>query len=344
MALRFTDGFDSYAATSDLTKKWGSVGSDWAWSATGGRGGGGGLVGSTTGGSVIRTRPVFALTISGTDVMMIAFWFKASAVPAAAAEFLRFLDSVSATRGSIRVNTSGQLTLNEPFGSVSATGSINVCDGAWHWVAVYTTVSGGGSTTQKCYVDGAAQWSGFLDIASASANYAAFQFQTLAGVTVNLDDIIAWDSDSATAFTTADFPLGARQITTIRPSADSAVQFIPSSGAANAVLVDEVNADTADYVEDGVSGEQDLYTYGDLGFTPAAINAVMLNAYLHNPNAGTINHRQIAKSSTTQTDGTSVETPNSPLVVQEPFYVDPATSAAWDGAGVDGALFGIKVA
>lgn len=111
----------------------------------------------------------------------------------------------------------------------------------------------------------------------------------------------------------------------------------------NAALIDEVNADTSDYVESGTSGDQDLYTYGDLGFTPAAINAVMLNAYVANPNGGSINHKQIAKSSATLAEGTSTLTPSAPRIVQEPFYTDPNTAAAWAGAGVDAATFGIEV-
>src|SRR6266699_2884034 len=77
MALLFADGFDSYAATADLTKKWdgNSNTSNVTWGAAAGRFGAGGLQLSGTG------QLSKAVPQSTTWPIQFAFWLKLAAVP-----------------------------------------------------------------------------------------------------------------------------------------------------------------------------------------------------------------------------------------------------------------------
>lgn len=340
MALTFTDGFDSYATTADLTKKWDIADSGgWAWSSTGGRTGAGCVVGGTTGGKVLRRLSVFDGATNRKSG--IAFWVKFSGAPAAASDIFKLLDPSNSLAAALQLSTSG--TLNSMFSNDVTTivaGSANVCDNEWHWVEARMDPNTT-NTFSQLWVDGVSQGSGTSF--NASSFPSAIQFLSVAGITIYIDDVIACDN-VGTYFLSTAFPLGPRQISTLRPNADGATQFTPSSGVSNYALVDEISGDVSDYVESGTSGDQDTYEYSDLGFTPTEINAVMVNSYVQNPNAGTINYQQIAKSNVSTATGASTKTPSSPKTAQAPFYTDPDTSVAWTAAGVNAAQFGIKVA
>jgi hypothetical protein len=336
--LLFTDGFDSYAATADLFKKWSAIGADWAWNSTAGRTGGGAVVGGTTGGTGLTSRSI----LGSVTPIGIGFWMKCSSPPAALANFLSIFNSGASNVGNLAMNTSGQIHFRGNAGATQGGTSVNIADDAWHWIEAQFNL-GSAAATMKLYVDTVVVTNGSFAVNNTgqTGNALLFQFLSIAGETLTIDDVIVYNNTGTIVL--ADLPLGPREITTLRPSADDATQFTRSTGANSSALVDEVNGDVSDYVEDNVPGHQDTYDYGNLGFTPAAINAVVVNSYLHNPNAGTINHKQVAKSGGTTTEGSSVITPSAPVVLQEPFYVDPNTAAAWAGSAVDAAKFGIKV-
>lgn len=161
-----------------------------------------------------------------------------------------------------------------------------------------------------------------------------------------LDDIIVYADDGGNQPNAAQFPLGAQKIKTIWPNGDvsGGVQFSPNSGVTNYTQVDEqtMDGDTT-YVEDGTSGHQDLYDYQALGFTPSAINGVMVNTTVKNPASGTINFKAICKSGATQSDGVSTISPGGYQTFLQEFGVDPNTSAAWTQSNLDAATFGVKV-
>ncbi len=79
MALVFCDGFDSYAATVDLTKKWFAVNeTPWVWHATNGRTGAGCVQAATTGAGRLRL-PVPALVGANVSTpICMGFWLKIS--------------------------------------------------------------------------------------------------------------------------------------------------------------------------------------------------------------------------------------------------------------------------
>lgn len=340
MALKFTDGFDSYAATADLVKKWGMAETPWVWHATNGRTGAGCVQAATTGGARLRTKDYVNTPLNG--IFAYGFWLKISAIPVLSS-LVQLNDANGSIMGYIKVAaTTGFLTLYSMSLSLTATGNINVCDNAWHWVEVYSTIASV-TGTHKCNVDGTSQWNGSYSPSNFSTVLAFVEFLSMPSATITLDDVMMYDSSGSGMIPATVWPLGTRQIATLRPTSDSSVQFTRSTGATNFSLIDEVNPDVSDYVESGTSNQQDLYGYGDIGFTPAAVNGVMLNGYVHNPNPGGIAFQQSAKSSATTVQGTSTAAPVNPRIFQEPFVLDPNGSIAWTGAAVDAATFGIKV-
>lgn len=341
MTLLFSDGFDSYAATADVLAKWFTFASPWEWSSTAGRSGGGAIQAATTGNAVARP-PVQEVTANNGIAVGMGFWLKISAAPGSASILARSIDPNANMGGTLRVNTSGMLVHHSTNGSAIVAGPTNVCDNDWHWVEVYWSVSTTNGT-EKCFVDGVTQWNGVLGWNNNNP-IKIVEFLSITGVTLTIDDFLLFNS-AGSDFLPSSIPYGARLITTLRPSADTADKdFARSTGDDNYALIDEVNLDTADYVESGTSGDQDLYDYSDLGFTPTQVNAVVLNAVVTNPAGGTVNFQQSAKSSSTTSQGTSTAAPASARTHQEPFYADPNGSIPWTGSAVDAAQFGIKVA
>jgi hypothetical protein len=91
MALIFTDGFDSYAATSDLTKKWSSVSGGWTWSSSAGKTGGGGLTCAAGSAGGILATPATLFGGATTGYCHLGFYVKLSAAPSGTVNFIRYV-------------------------------------------------------------------------------------------------------------------------------------------------------------------------------------------------------------------------------------------------------------
>lgn len=334
MTLRFTDGFDSYAATADLLKKW-QVNGGATWSSSVGRNGGGGLQ-FTVAQGLISYPVAYGGTISN-----FAWWYKATAKPGATSDILVGLTANTTGTGRFSITTGGFLQLRTSGSVALITGNTNICDGNWHWIDTLNNWQNGAATT-TVYIDGVLQWNSSQNTAGGTT--AMIELVGFASGTQTWDDLISYDNTGSSPIN-SDFPIGPQQINTLRPNGDSAIQFSPDTGATNYTQVNEVNGDTTHYVQDGTSGHQDLYNYDDLSFSPAKIWGVMANAYANNPGIGSINHNQLCKNNTTTTTGTTTQTPiTNARVVQEPFVLDPNTGSAWaSSTAINSALFGIKV-
>jgi hypothetical protein len=153
----------------------------------------------------------------------------------------------------------------------------------------------------------------------------------LGGSSANYDDWYILDTTGATA---ADF-LGDTRITTIRPTADSSVQFTRSAGATNFSCVDDTTVDAVDYVSSSTVGHRDVYDLTDLTGTPA-VYAVMPTAWALKTDAGTRGIKVGIKTSggtEVQTADTALTTTTNPysLAVQN---TTPA-AAAWTYTAVN---------
>ena len=342
MAIAFRDGMDSYITTADVTAggKWVNITSGWSFNATAGRNGGGAL--QFTGAQTVATK---AGILAATE-MCCAFWLKVSAIPAATTGIIVPVDvngnPPASSTGIFQVaQTSGVLRQVASPSSTIFTGTTNVCDNQWHWVEVDIECALGNGATLICYVDGVQQWS------TTTSNVQGLTIDRLniggaAGVTITYDDFMVWNN-TAGGPVFSSLPLGPRQITTLRPNADVTQTFSRSSGSSNYSLVDEQTLDTADYVESGTSGDQDLYDFENFSVSPAGITDVGWNGTLVNPNPGTINFQSSLKSGGNTSLGTSTITPSAYQNKQVSYGTDPATSAAWLASAVNSVQAGIKV-
>jgi hypothetical protein len=337
MAFRFVDGCDGYAASGDIVKKWNSrTGTGLTYQSTAGKFGGGSIQGAASVAGTITSPNIFGGISTG--IVCFGWWLKHTVNSTANSNWF----SIGAG-GGFRWNASGQMVLFCLNGAGIATGSKQIGDNQFHWIEMKLNIANS-SNLQRVLVDGVSDINVTANLAGASG-----QSLTTLGFTDNftgvgtLDDIIAYD-DTTGCPTTSDFPLGPRRIVTCFPNGDSAVQFAPNAGGTNYTQVDEAGADDDTTYVQGATGQQDLYDFQDLPYTPADISGVMLNVRWENPGAGTVNGQLIGKSSSTQRNGSSILVPAAyGPVAQQEFGVDPNTSAAWTASNLNSAKFGQAV-
>lgn len=137
--------------------------------------------------------------------------------------------------------------------------------------------------------------------------------------------------------------LGVCRIDTLFPTAAGAsTGWTPSTGS-NYDCVNEVSATFTDYVSGDAVGEEDLYTFGDMPFTPDTINGVQTTVYAKR---GSASFRKIG--AVTRVGGTSYVQDERYLSVSPRYYTNlnetqPGGAGLWNKTVVDGAQFGVKV-
>ena len=91
------------------------------------------------------------------------------------------------------------------------------------------------------------------------------------------------------------------------------------------------------YVFDSTPGDADFYTIGSIASTPATTLAVVTRGYMQKSDAGTRTAAvQIKSGGTTVASPTLVLTTSGFLWAWRMDLTDPATSAAWTAAAVNG--------
>ena len=344
MAILFCDGFDGYAATADLTKKWVAADASWAWVANQGRKGRGAIVGGSGDANLLTSPGGW-----NASALAIGFYLKVMSRPTGIQELVLFQPAtdITDTEQNLRLDVhpvSGSVRMYFPgVPGVELGGTVNVCDNQFHWVEVLTGIGTG--AVHKLWIDNAYQNELTVDIPASYGNIDHIQISTLGTVISIIDDLIVYNNTAPAPILSAT-PLGSREITTLRPSGDAAVQFMRSSGSVNSALVADVAADEdATYVEDGVSGHQDLYNFVDLAIAPQNITAVVVNSRVKNGGpVGSVSFSEICKSGTNQAEASAVAAPANYKTFQHSFSVDPQTSLPWTITGFNAATFGIKVA
>lgn len=342
--FRFSDGCDSYAATSDLSKKWTTVPVGWTYQAIGGIAGG--AISSTVaaGTTLWKVYRSSALADTRTNV---SFWVKIASAPAADQVMLYLLSDYGGQYvGGIGIQGTTGLLASTLFYSVDTLTAVNICDNTWHHIelTVFRPYATAVHATMTVRVDGTA----VLTNVSTGVDFDYITgtntvvFMTIGG-SITIDDVIIWD-DEGTGMTT--FPLGLRMIQTLRPSgAGSSTQWSPVAVSLNYDAVDDVGSDgDAGYVASSAPGQKDLYAFSNLASPITSVTAAVVSTMMKNGLSGDrVLHTRV-KSSSSAVNGSSYRPSAASYVLrQEAFVTDPATSAAWTGSGINAAEFGVEL-
>jgi hypothetical protein len=276
-----------------------------------------------------------------------SFWIKIASLPTAGAIMYVYDSGGGLVHTGISVNAAGTIGTLYTGTTVgpNLVSAANICDNVWHHIEFTTTkLQSSAAATLNIYVDGVLVIAnGATSVSSTPAGLFAIAFRCV-GVATSFDDVIVWDNEG-TGLTTS--PMGVRAIETLRPSgAGSSAQFTPTGAASNYDCVDEVNRDDdTTYVASSTSGHKDLYAHGNFGTTPTVVSAAIVNTYSRIITGGGLAViRARSKSGSSEANGASQTiTALGYKLQQEAFLVDPATSVAWTGSGVNAAEFGIEV-
>lgn len=367
MALRFSDGFDLYTSITDLP------GRDWtvensetklAIGTTSGRYGGGALVMSDSS-SQDSIRKFLVSGVSTSYTPVVGFSFKtASATTPTSSAFIGALTNwsngdffVEGNMAGMKfgVNINGEFFLDGyGFATPNHSGTVNICDGAWHWIEFAMKPS---NTTgiMAGYVDGVAMPGNITSGDTYGSTYTIYALDTLIFATDTtqtidyyIDDVIVYDDESSgitgDITYTSNFPIGDSRIETLQPSsAGNYSQWTPSIAVPNYQCVDEdnENGDT-DYVETSTSGNKDTYAFGNLTASPVTIHACHVGIVGKATPGGTTDIKAMARSSSTDYEGASYTLGSGYTFTQTNVAQDPNTTAAWDEAGVNAAEFGFE--
>lgn len=346
MSVLFSDGFDSYAASADLRKKW--LRAEFTWGATTGRYGGGGLsmaAGSLGAASVMQTDMRMFPAVGSAQVVF-GFHIKLSAIPSAEINLFRMTITDSSVRGVLNVmNSTGAVRLYGLSNAIINTGTTNICDNNWHWIEGRVNTANS-SQTQTIMVDSTQE---FATAANFGQNFGQFAtgcyfIGNNSGTSINgLDDFILIDNNGDSP-KPADFPLGVTNIASAYASGDGTVQLTRSSGSNNYALINEVNADgDTSFVESATANQKDFYDFPDITFQPAQFWGVNANAYVEMTSDGTRNWRANATSGGSTINGTSQAMVGDYFIQQQWFGLNPNGSVAWTQAGYNAAQFGPEV-
>lgn len=336
MTFKFCDGCDSYAATADISAKFSAVTSA-AFSATGGRFGGGAITSSSVPRSLSFSR---AVSVPSLAKLRLAFSMRASTGWTLGGISTGFpLISVNGQH-VMGISTAGQLVITVLGGSIPQfTSTAIVVDNAYHWVELEYYLNGTSSTAQL-YVDGVSQGTltGVNLNAAVAITSVAFSGGYNSGGTHYYDDIVVWD-DQGTTFNS--FPLGPRRISTLVPNADGDLaQFTPKTGTSHFAMVNGGYSST-NYVSDSGTGNVDLYKFPSLAYSPTSINAVVGNYYGQNTGAGSTNLIPKVKTSGTTASGTTLTmTVGTNSLLQSGFTTD-AGGSAWTSSAVNAMQIGM---
>ena len=130
--------------------------------------------------------------------------------------------------------------------------------------------------------------------------------------------------------------LGDVHVETRAVDSDVAVQWIPSTGATNFGVLDDLPMTSADYVSANATGRVDEYGVANLATTPASILAVSMIYNVDKDDAGSRTTQGSVVSGVAVGAGAIRGAEhNLRRTYQEMFTTDPATGAAWTPAAVN---------
>lgn len=339
MALLFIDGFDHYV-TADITKKWTSAGGSGTINTSGGRRSGGAL-------NCINSSSSVTKSVTATSSFVIGFAFNTSGAPALSRAIISLRDAGAA---QCELNLNADLTLSVMRNGValtSGTSSSTLAANAYYYIEWKVTIADSiAASSCKVRVNGVdwitvATGQDTKNTANTTANQVIVGPVGSASATWLYDDLYICDQSGST---NNDF-LGDCRIDTQFPNGDGATtNFTCSTGTTHYALVDETAPNTTDYVDSANVGDRDLYDYTNLtALSSSTVYGVQVCAAVNKDDAGARSIALTARSSGTNSDGSTQALSTSQLFYMSVFETDSA-SAQWTQTSVDSAQFGIKVA
>lgn len=226
-------------------------------------------------------------------------------------------------------------------GTVLNTSTNTFSQNAWHFVECRAHVNASvGANQFLVYVNGVLEITVTTasDATSTANNYA--DVIQLGGASANNQYFDDWYiSDSGLYLTNP-------RIVTVRPNGNgNESDFVGSDANStdNYLLVDSTLYQVAEYTQSAVVDENDLYTMGNLPYTPDQIHAVTVCGLYARDASGARQARTLIRSGGANYEGSAIVLSETATYYSTIYETDPATAAAWGLAGVNDMETGITV-
>lgn len=242
------------------------------------------------------------------------------------------------THDYLEPDGTGRLRLKRGDGTILATGTTILLSGSYYYVELELVVDSVAGSA-KLWVDGVLQFS----IAGVNTQQGASNLVTHIRMT-GFNSGLSRFSDMYVKDTTGN--LGERRVLLLTPNGDGTYsEFTPSAAAPHFSLINLIPpTGDASYVGSNTPGQRDTYTFTDLPFNPAQINALQLSLYARKTDAGARKLATFVRSG--GVDNPGVDQPITSTY--EDFWLqiyetNPTTAAPWTFAGVNAAEFGVEL-
>ena len=329
MLIHF-DGFDSYSISNDLLSEYRLY--YYNFNTTSGRFGGNALILDAGIANIQRIVPDLTRIWTGFGIYITGYGNLLGFYGVEGWEF-----SIQITPGALNLRS------GDSYGTIVATCYNEISFNTWHWMEVYYSYGGSGSV--EVWFDGVRAITYTGNTTSAGSGSICLigiggNRNIGGGFIGRLDDWYIIDATQSPNNTR----LGDCKVETLIPTSNAGPNDGVASAGTNWQCVDDVT-NTSDYVTlTNTTGQEELYGMSDLGSIPYQVFGTRVVALAQKIDAGPAFLKPVIVSNTHE-----VDLPQAPVLsswsrnygIQE---IDPNTSAAWTGAGINASQVGIKVA
>ena len=260
-------------------------------------------------------------------------------VGATIAIFYVYTDAGTTAQLNLATNANGSMSIRRG-GTTLATTVAGLVSSGWNYIEFHAKVDPtSGIAELKVNGQVAATFSGNTKNGGTSNNIDAIQATNSASVVWYMDDFYLLDGTGSAPYNTY---LGDVRINTLSPNgAGSSTGFSPSSGA-NYTTVDEIPANSSDFVAASASGTRDTYAMQDITGSYNVL-AVQNNIIAKRGDAGGTAIKSAIKSGASVFYGANNNLTASDVTYSDLRTVDPNTSSNWTVSSVNALEAGMEI-
>ena len=259
---------------------------------------------------------------------------------------IQFNNAGGTNQASIRINGSGFIEFYRGGTKIgTSTGHAAIGASTWHFYEIKLTLTTATTSTVEVRLDGVTVLT-ITGVATAASTgdvtSLSIQGMGFGSAASYWDDMYICNTSGSVA---NDF-LGDCTVKVLVPTAaGDTTQWTPSTGS-NYTTVDEIPANSTDYVSDSTSGHRDLYNITDLTGVIGAVYGVREKIFCQKMDAGLAGLKPVIKENSVVTVDTSASPPSGGYggVFGSLKTVRPSDSAAWTVTDINNLQIGQEIA
>ncbi len=332
MALRFIDGFEHYAIPSQITLKWNGINNIAISSATGRRSGTKALLLGSASDYVSLT-----LDNQTTWIVGMALYIYGNET----SDIVRFTDSADSVQATVVIGNDGTIRLYRGSSTLLASSTLSLNIGVWNYIEIKLTIADSGGLFEARVNETA--WVTYTGDTKSSSTLATANKISLygRGNDIAFDDVYICDT---TGSANNDY-LGDCRVDTILPNGvGNYTDFAALGSVTNWENVDETSIDSdTSYNYSNTVGAKDTFAFTNVPSITGTIFGVQANIAAKKDDAGSRVVRAVTRIGGADYESANLPLPSDYVFSRTLWQQNPAISAAWTEAAINGAEFGYKI-